>query len=72
MRSEQTKIPWENGCIIRCCKDCVPPKRHIGCHSTCKEYKHEKTENNKKRKKEFEGRAKLGRPMGKHDFDMLH
>lgn len=21
------------------CKDCVEPKRHIGCHSTCEEYK---------------------------------
>ena len=21
------------------CKDCVAPKRHSGCHSTCKEYK---------------------------------
>lgn len=27
---------------IRCCKDCVPPKRHVGCHSECKEYKDEK------------------------------
>lgn len=23
---------------VWCCKDCVPPKRHIGCHSTCEEY----------------------------------
>lgn len=21
-----------------CCKGCVAPKRHVGCHSTCKEY----------------------------------
>ena len=21
------------------CKYCVSPKRHIGCHATCKEYK---------------------------------
>ena len=21
-----------------CCKDCVPPKRHLHCHSTCPEY----------------------------------
>lgn len=20
------------------CKDCTPPKRHLHCHSTCKEY----------------------------------
>lgn len=21
-----------------CCKNCVAPKRHVGCHSTCEEY----------------------------------
>lgn len=20
------------------CKNCIPPKRHINCHSTCEEY----------------------------------
>lgn len=36
---------------ITCCKNCVPPKRHVGCHSTCEtyikakeEYKKEKDE----------------------------
>lgn len=28
--------------MITCCKDCVAPKRHVGCHSTCKEYIDEK------------------------------
>lgn len=23
---------------IYCCKNCVPPKRHLNCHATCKEY----------------------------------
>lgn len=23
---------------IQSCRYCVPPKRHIGCHSTCEEY----------------------------------
>lgn len=23
---------------FECCKGCVAPKRHVGCHSTCKEY----------------------------------
>lgn len=27
---------------IHCCKECVSPKRHINCHSTCKEYLDEK------------------------------
>lgn len=24
--------------MVECCKDCVPPKRHVGCHSTCETY----------------------------------
>lgn len=27
---------------IKCCKDCVAPKRHVGCHATCAEYLSEK------------------------------
>lgn len=27
---------------ISCCKNCVAPKRHLGCHSTCPEYLSEK------------------------------
>ena len=33
--------------VIKCCKDCVPPKRHIGCHSSCKEYLNERMEHDK-------------------------
>lgn len=29
---------------IKCCKDCVPPKRCKDCHSTCKEYLTERAE----------------------------
>lgn len=29
---------------IECCRNCVPPKRHSGCHATCKEYKEERQE----------------------------
>ena len=28
---------------IECCKSCVAPKRHIGCHAVCPEYIAEKT-----------------------------
>lgn len=24
--------------VITCCKECVAPKRHIGCHGNCEEY----------------------------------
>lgn len=33
---------------VDCCKDC--PKRHLNCHSTCKEYKEAKELCEKKRK----------------------
>lgn len=23
---------------VKCCKDCVPPKRHPGCHDHCPDY----------------------------------
>jgi hypothetical protein len=29
---------------IKCCKDCVAPKRHLGCHGSCAEYIAEKAE----------------------------
>lgn len=28
---------------ITCCKDCVPPKRHLNCHSECDDYIQEKS-----------------------------
>lgn len=27
---------------IKCCKDCMPPTRHIGCHAECDKYQKEK------------------------------
>lgn len=30
---------------IKCCKDCVAPKRHPGCHDHCPEYNKENAEN---------------------------
>lgn len=27
---------------IKCCKECVAPKRHPGCHGVCPEYLYEK------------------------------
>ena len=38
---------------IRCCKGCVAPKRHIGCHATCKEYIEQSKENETVREKRF-------------------
>lgn len=41
--------------MINCCKDCVPPDRHPGCHSTCKEYINQ----NKKHIQEREDRRRI-------------
>lgn len=27
---------------IKCCKKCVPPKRHAACHDSCPEYQAER------------------------------
>lgn len=35
---------------IKCCRHCVPPKRHSKCHSTCPDYKVEKEEHEEKQK----------------------
>lgn len=36
---------------VKCCKDCIPPKRQLGCHSKCEEYIKEKAENDALNKK---------------------
>ena len=65
------KIPWSNDTKISCCKNCIAPKRHLGCHDTCEEYQKEKAKHEIRKQKERAERRKLGSPMGKHDFDML-
>lgn len=37
--------------VIFSCKNCVPPTRHVGCHSTCEKYLKEKSENDQIREK---------------------
>ena len=34
--------PLEGYVGIQCCRYCVPPKRHIGCHGTCPDYEKER------------------------------
>lgn len=43
---------------ITCCKDCVEPKRHVGCHSDCPEYLAEYAAN--EAEKEAKRKARLG------------
>lgn len=35
--------------MITCCKDCVAPKRHVGCHTYCQEYIDEKKKHDEKK-----------------------
>lgn len=36
---------------ITCCKDCIAPKRHIGCHEVCLEYLSEKKKHDEMKEK---------------------
>lgn len=35
---------FQSASTIRCCRDCVPPKRHSACWGHCPEYLKEKAE----------------------------
>lgn len=56
---------------IECCAECVAPKRHVGCHSTCKEYKKEREAYDEKKRNAIEQLKQAGRVMGKNEFNML-
>lgn len=52
---------------IFCCKDCVPPKRDLHCHSTCEDYIREKAEYDKKK---VEIDAKRHASMSMRDYEI--
>ena len=35
--------------MIKCCKGCIAPKRHPGCHDHCPEYIEEKEQHEKEK-----------------------
>lgn len=51
---------------ITCCRYCVAPKRHIGCHETCPEYLEQKDALVKYKKKERELKA-----LEVYDYDKM-
>lgn len=53
---------------ITCCKNCVPPQRHPGCHGTCKRYLKEKAEYEKQ--KEY-AKAHKTVMLTNYDFDEI-
>lgn len=58
---------WKNERrVIKCCKDCKPPKRKPGCGDHCPEYKAEKAQ--LKADKEREKEIRRSRPLIK-DYD---
>lgn len=42
--------------MIDCCKGCIPPKRHPGCHSTCEEYLRQHKKHNQEREERYQMR----------------
>ena len=62
--------PFDNGCTIRCCTNCVPPKRHVGCHATCKDYITEKADWEAKKKLIAKDKAKSQR-ISNYDFEKV-
>lgn len=44
--------------FIKCCRDCVAPKRYPGCHGNCQEYLDEKAEH-ERRKEEIDRKKKI-------------
>ena len=52
---------------INCCLNCVAPKRHLGCHDTCKEYKREKDEIAKEKEKIKKNKTDL---ISNYDYDV--
>ena len=53
---------------IKCCKDCVPPTRHIGCHAKCSKYLEEKAKWEEEKAKAYKNQDYTIYPS---DFEML-
>ena len=50
---------------ITCCKGCVPPKRHTGCHQYCEEYIEQKVKLEKEKQAEKEWKETHPEPFFK-------
>ena len=62
---------WRNNRhVIKCCKDCKPPKRYPGCGGKCKEYQEEKAKYlaEKQKAKEYLDNHPL---ITNYDFDQV-
>lgn len=50
---------------IICCKECIPPKRHTGCHQHCEEYIEQKVKLEKEKQAEREWKEAHPEPFFK-------
>lgn len=40
--------------MINCCKGCIPPERHPGCHGTCEEYQRQHKKHTQEREERYQ------------------
>lgn len=53
---------------IKCCKDCVPPIRHPGCHAKCSKYLEEKAKLEEEKKLAKANKTVM---LTNYDFDEI-
>ena len=56
---------------IKCCKDCVPPTRYLGCHAKCEQYKAEKAKWEEEKAKARKARKDQAYTIHPSDFKTL-
>lgn len=54
---------------IECCRPCVPPKRHPGCHDKCEEYIKEKKHLEEEK---IELRKSMPPALSRYDYDEVY
>ena len=53
---------------FECCRNCKPPKRHVGCHSKCEEYLEEKAKHQERKDYNFKHQSVV---LSKCDFNKI-
>lgn len=56
--------------VIDCCKGCVPPKRHTGCHSDCPEYLKQKAEYDRLKEEDKKRRGVISAIYSQRDLNV--
>lgn len=61
-------MSFNRNTVFSCCRNCVPPDRSPGCHSSCTKYAKAKENLKTIRKQEQENKAYV---LGPNEFNML-